>query len=173
MFYFLTSSPAFYPSSKYNKVKNRKIELSNVIMYFSHFRGIAEFEIFLYVFLVTAFVKFICIYFNCLSSINDIASVPTDALKAITDLWILITCMLLRPTNVILPSCLIISSNVVCKVLRKRPNEITKLILIHHWLARVYFFYQVREFFHLEFYPCSRFCTNLCFKLSNRGIPIV
>ncbi|XP_065200661.1 GPI ethanolamine phosphate transferase 2 isoform X2 [Planococcus citri] len=124
-----------------------RLAVRDVIFFnkFSNFlsdKGIAEFEIFLYVFLVTALVKFICIYFNGVYSTNDTAPVTIDVLKAFADLWILITCLLLRPTNVILPSSLIFSSNVVCKVLRKQPNELTKLILIHHWLARVYFFYQ-------------------------------
>lgn len=106
-------------------------------------RGIAEFEIFVYVFLMTAFVKFICVYLNRIFSIGDSVLISVDIIKAFIDMWVLLICMLLRTSNVILPSSLLLNSHIVSKILRKQPNEITKLIIVHHWLARVYFFYQV------------------------------
>lgn len=58
--------------------------------------------------------------------------------------WFMIwNALLLRPYNIILISSLFIVSKWMCEILTNKPNEFVKIVIVHHWLALVYFFYQV------------------------------
>lgn len=103
----------------------------------SCFRGISEFRIFAYLLATSTLIKLARVGYHR-------RRMPGLRLVSVgIGTWILFTAMLMRPYNVILLGSLVITTGQLNSLLKLESNTVMKIVIAHHWLAHVYFYYQV------------------------------
>lgn len=105
------------------------------------FRGISEFRIHSYLLTISMIIKLAKIGY-CRRQMLGLRIVVF-----LINLWVLFTAILMRPHNVILFGSLIITSQELQLLLKLESNILIKTVISHHWLAHIYFFYQVSGLF--------------------------
>lgn len=126
------------------KKKRKKMKIKNCFsldMYITEcklcFRGISEFRIHSYLLTISMIIKLAKIAY-CRRQMLGLRIVVF-----LINLWVLFTAILMRPHNVILFGSLIITSQELQRLLKLESNILMKTVISHHWLAHIYFFYQV------------------------------
>lgn len=117
----------------------------SLLNFTNSYRGQTEFIYFVYFTLIYALIKIsrlVYVKFCYTRCGGDVSMIKMELLKIFTNLWILFCSMLCKPFNIILFSCLCFTSILTCKLLKSKINVVFKIVLIHYWLAYVFFYYQ-------------------------------